>query len=304
LALRNTEWVDLLCREEGLPDAYRDTVFDVVAPLAADIRHLHADAARPLVVGIAGAQGSGKSTLSLFLSNWLQRQTDLSAVCLSLDDFYLGSEARQVLARNEHALFATRGVPGTHDTRLAMHVLRSLTDSGNPAQVALPEFDKAIDDRRPDAATKVVAAPVDIVLFEGWCVGARPQAEEKLVEPVNSLEATEDPDGVWRSRVNEYLAADYAKLFERLDTLIMLRVPSFAKVLEWRGLQERKLRESAMQQPDGSANAAGQTDLQIARFVMHYERLTRHMLESMPATADTLIDVDDEHRLVSIQRKH
>jgi D-glycerate 3-kinase len=107
---------------------------------------------------------------------------------------------------------------------------------------------------------------------------------------VNKLEEKEDVDGTWRRYVNDRLSDDYRELFEQLDTLVMLRIPSFDKVIEWRGLQERKLRESAIRTESEK--------LDLERFVMYYERLTRHMLKTMPDYADIIIDVDHQHRLI------
>jgi D-glycerate 3-kinase len=128
-------------------------------------------------------------------------------------------------------------------------------------------------------------------LFEGWCVGARPQLDNDLVTPVNSLEAKDDADGIWRSYVNEKLEHEYANLFARLDALIMLRIASIDKVLEWRELQEQKLRKKS---------ATGMTSAELRRFVMYFERLTRHMLEDMPDYANTVIDIDDSHNMVGM----
>jgi D-glycerate 3-kinase len=38
---------------------------------------------------------------------------------------------------------------------------------------------------------------------------------------------------------------------------------------------------------------------ELRQFVMYFERLTRHMLEDMPAYADTVIDIDAAHRFVA-----
>jgi len=284
-------WIDELRRAERLPASYTEMVPEYVAPLAERIRTLHAFLGRPIVIGINGAQGSGKSTLALFLANWLRREQGLSSASLSLDDLYLGNQARQLLAKQRHPLLRTRGVPGTHDVALGIKVLDALTEQGPDRVVRLPVFDKATDDLLGQSEWRSVAAPVDVVLFEGWCVGARPQSNECLNSPVNSLEAKDDPDGVWRTFVNEKLSGDYVKFFERLDALIMLRAPSFDKVYEWRGLQEQKLHE---------ASASGMSPIEVQRFVMHFERLTRHMLEHVPEYADTIIDIDESHRMVAM----
>lgn len=291
-------WLAGLCRAQGLPAAYADAVQEHLALLADQAAARLRSSGRSVVVGINGAQGSGKSTLALFLEEWLKRESGLSCVRMSLDDVYLGREERRALARSVHPLLATRGVPGTHDVGLALELLDALTDRTTSRTMRLPVFDKALDDRARPEAWRRVDAPADVVLFEGWCVGAQPQAAGRLAEAVNELESVEDADGVWRRYVNDRLRTDYADLFGRLDALIMLRIPDFEKVFEWRRLQERKLRERlASEAADGRASRT-QTDEQLRRFISHYERLTRHMLESLPGHADTVIDIDEEHGLV------
>lgn len=278
-------WVDELRRLERLPREYERTLDDIVVPLATRIVNLRDRHASGVVVGICGAQGSGKSTFALFLENWLQREHGLTAVTLSLDDLYLGKQARLDLARTQHPLLQTRGVPGTHDVALGIDILEKLT--AGEGDVLLPSFDKATDDRIASSKSRSFAAPVDVVLFEGWCVGARPQSDEQLREPVNQFEAAEDADESWRRYVNDRLKGDYAELFGRLDALVLLMVPSFAKVREWRGLQEQKL--------------VGTVDKrEIERFIRYFERLTRHIQASMPGYASALIEIDDKHRMASL----
>ena len=290
-------WAEEFVVGYRLPADYAGTAQEFAGPLAERTRRLRTATGRPIIVGISGAQGSGKTTFARFLSKWLDRRMQLSAVCVSLDDVYLTKARRRRLSRRVHPLLATRGVPGTHDVPLARRVLDALTHPGAARKVAVPVFDKATDDRAPEQDWRRVDAPADVVLFEGWCLGARPQAPESLSDPVNELEASEDGNGAWRTGVNERLRTDYAELFARLDLLIMLRVPSFERVLEWRSLQEDKLRERLLDGPRGDAKPPGMSDAELACFVQHYERLTRHMLITMPDYADAVIDIDGNHRM-------
>ena len=119
---------------------------------------------------------------------------------------------------------------------------------------------------------------------------AAPQAPDKLTRPVNVLEAEEDRDAVWRTLVNHWLGEDYARLFKLIDMLVMLKVDSFDAVIASRRRQEEKL---------AALNPLGPGVLDedaLHRFVSHYERLTRHMLEEMPARADVVIPIDRNQR--------
>jgi D-glycerate 3-kinase len=285
-------WIEELRSAEELPESYAADVVEYLVPLAKRIHDLHEKRARPVVIGVNGAQGSGKTTITLFLAECLRRDFGLRVATLSLDDLYLGKEARVALAGHTHPLLQTRGVPGTHDVALGKAILRELTSNSDDHRVSLPIFDKATDDLLPQSEWKSIEAPVDIVLFEGWCVGARPQRDADLRDPINALEARDDTDGRWRSFVNRNLKNDYADLFSRLDALVMLRIPSFDKVLEWRGLQEQKMPGEPAMDNTG-----------LREFIMHFERLTRHMLARMPDYADTVIDLDDSHRMVGMRHQ-
>jgi D-glycerate 3-kinase len=277
-----------LIAAEALPPAYADTIARTWTPLAAHLAALHKARARPLLIGINGAQGTGKTTACRFLEHLLRHQ-GLAVATLSLDDLYLTRAERAAKAAAIHPLLATRGPPGTHDLALAETVITHLLTGNGPT--AIPRFDKAIDDRVPESDWQVAAAPLDILLFEGWCLGATPQSDASPVAPINVLEAAEDPDGRWRRHVNTALASGYARLFARLDQLIILQAPDFAAVRQWRALQEQKLI---------ATRGTGMDTAALDRFLQHYERLTRHMLESLPARADIVIPIDPQHNAGAI----
>ncbi len=275
--------IDRLIEAEGLPFDYREVVEQHWRPLADRIADLWLDD-RPRLIAINGAQGSGKTTLCRFLEVLLIEH-NLRTVTLSLDDLYLTRLEREDLAAHVHPLFATRGVPGTHDVALGEAILDDLL-AGRTA--ALPRFDKAVDDRA--AVRRMIEPPIDVVLFEGWCVGSAPQPPEALLAPVNELERYEDSTGAWRQEVNRRLATDYAALFARAHLLVMLKVEGFEAVRANRALQEHKL---AAAHPDGTALM---DDVALDRFLMHFERLTRWMLEEMPGRADVLFEVGSDQR--------
>ncbi|MDB5439383.1 MAG: cytosolic protein [Caulobacteraceae bacterium] len=240
----------------------------------------------PLVVGVCGPQGSGKSTLAGVAALML-RAAGLRVAALSLDDLYLSRAERTRLAAEIHPLFATRGPPGTHDPQLGLETLDALSV---PGETRLPRFDKAADDCRPRDAWEVFHGPADVVLLEGWCLGVRPQPDNRLAPPINALEREEDADGIWRRHVNAALAGHYQALFGRLDRLALLVAPSFETVLAWRGEQEAKLRQS-LADPARTMDQAG-----LARFIQHYERLTRWAAEDLPARADWVVRLDEARR--------
>ena len=277
--------IDRLIADEHLPPDYRAIVDAYWRPLSERIAMRAIDG--PVVVGINGAQGSGKTTLCKFLEALLVEHNQRAAT-LSIDDLYRTRAERERLAREVHPLLATRGVPGTHDPALGLAVIE---DFRVGRDLELPRFDKSIDDRFPDP--NHADGPLQVLLFEGWCLGARPQDDSMLAEPVNALEAAEDPELTWRRHVNDALRADYAALFAELDMLVMLKVPDFAAVRRNRALQEEKLRARDPAAPGLMDEAA------LTRFLDQDERLTLHMFEEMPARADVLIEIDRQQRPVS-----
>lgn len=275
------DWLDDFLAAEALPASFRDTVDAVCEPLVARAARLRQVRRRTVTLALCGAQGSGKSTIAAAAVHML-RERGLSAVHLSLDDFYLPAVARQQLARTVHPLLATRGPPGTHDVALAGAVIDQLKVKG---RVALPRFDKAADNRTPRGTWETVATPVDVILFEGWCVGARAQGAAALATPVNDLERDEDPNGRWRAYVNAQLDGPYQPLFDKYQELYLLQAPSFEAVLAWRTEQEHKLI---------ARTGRGMGDAEVARFIQHYERLTRWILTEMPERARWTVRLDAE----------
>lgn len=251
---------------------------------------LEPDAGRPLILGLCGAQGSGKSTLADRLRARMAAR-GIATATLSLDDLYLTGEARAALAQDAHPLLRTRGVPLTHDVAQGIGLLDAIRAGRT---TTLPRFDKARDEPAPETHWQPVPAHLDLLIFEGWCVGARAQEDPALAPPINALERSEDPDGIWRRAVNTALRTSYADLFARIDRLVLLAAPGFAIVARWRTEQEDTLRRTLEAQ--GRSTSSLMDPPALARFVAHYERLTRWILEEMPARADLVLRLDADRR--------
>jgi D-glycerate 3-kinase len=281
-----------------LPQSFLRAVDAWYMPLAGQISRQHAAAGRTLLIGMNGSQGSGKSTLAALLAQLLAKNFGLQAIDLSIDDFYLTRQSRLSLANHIHPLFETRGVPGTHDVSLLCETLQQLTRENG--EVSIPRFDKGSDDRYPESEWDRVSAPLDIVIVEGWCLGTPAQADDALREPVNDLEAREDPEGRWRRYVNQQLGEHYQELFQLMDLWIMLQAPSFECVYRWRLEQEAKLAEK-LRQGAGENDSRNRvmTAPQLGRFIQHYQRLTEHSLQQLPGRVHFLFSLDAERRVVA-----
>jgi D-glycerate 3-kinase len=242
----------------------------------------------PLLIGISGSQGSGKSSLASYLAQTFE------LAHFSLDDVYHTKAHRLNLACDIHPLFATRGPPLTHDLDLAIQIIEQLSTAKPGDRTLLPVFDKLADDRVPASRWPQFIGKPRAILVEGWCLGATPLDGVDLALPINDLERDGDGNALWRSAWNNALKQDYQPFFSRFDAILDLAAPSFEIVLDWRCQQE----EGLLGLEQGALPAARRT--QIARFVAHFERLTRHMLAGgVNATATAKLDQD--RRLIDMQ---
>lgn len=281
-------------KNHALPEQFYSTVIEYYLPVARAIAKAWQGGL--CIVGIQGSQGSGKSTCADFLKLLFDYEFGRHAVAMSIDDFYLTHAERKALALTAHPLFMTRGVPGTHDIEL----LKSVFDKARAGQpFDVPVFDKSLDDRSPPDVWQQVRQPVDILIFEGWCVGVTAELEANLEQPKNALEHDEDPDQRWRARVNQALASDYAQVFSQLDTLISLQAPSFDCVFDWRLLQEQKMIDRLKKAEKDISKAL--TPAQLKRFIAHYQRLTEHALDTMPTQADYVLHLSADHSFNALQ---
>lgn len=264
------------------PPARERFARQLLAPVAGHVLAAHGRGAR--VVGLYGAQGSGKTTLARSLGAVLAAHTGLRVAVLSLDDFYLKRAHRLRVAAHMHPLFETRGVPGTHDVALLVRTMDSLLAPRDEHDVPVPRFDKARDDRAPEP--ELVPAPVDLVLLEGWCLGVPPEPAERLLTACNELEVQQDEGGRFRRCVNYRLAHDYADLANRVDWLLALMVDSFEVSCRQRLEQEHALR---------AATSEGMSDSEVRAFMQRFERVSRWALLSMEERADLVVHIDDAH---------
>ncbi|QUX97135.1 hypothetical protein C0J08_17790 [Marinomonas sp. CT5] len=257
----------------------------------------------PLIVGVGGAQGCGKTTFCSVISRILNKGFDLNSVVISLDDMYSTRHDRLKFADETTPMFSVRGVPGTHDVSFALSLFERLKDLKEGEVMKFPRFDKSIDDRKSVQLWQEIQGPVDVVLFEGWCVGAPPMTEG-MDKPLNNLEAEMDADGVWRNTVNELLQGVYKSLFSQIDLMAWMQAPSYDVVYEWRNKQERVL-ESHLHDIHGilldTIDLKVMSSKELKRFMQYYERLTRHMLAVMPSKADVLFKLNEKQDVVDMR---
>ena len=241
----------------------------------------------PPVIAIVGAQGSGKTTLARAAAE------RFGGVQISIDDVYLTRARREAMAEEVHPLFVTRGPPGTHDLRILERLIKTLGTARPDAKTLIPDFDKRRDDRRPIRDWRVFEGRPGAILIDGWCLGAIPEEEADLAEPINALERERDPDGSWRRAVNGFVAGSYADFAARFDAILFLKAPGFDVVLDWRSQQEADL----LGVTPGRLPAGERRRLAV--FIQFFERITRRMLDGR-VIAHTVVPLDRDRRPGSI----
>ena len=257
-------------------------------PLSKWIHSLHKQDSKIKIIGLSGGQGAGKSTITGVLKLILKKKYGLNLCVFSIDDFYKTRSERLKMSKKIHPLFLTRGVPGTHDLGLINKTIKKLKEK-KFRTVVIPKFDKSIDDRSKKVKWQKIKKPPHLIIFEGWCVGARQQRNSTLKKSLNLIEKKYDVDLNWRKTVNNHLKNQYKKLFNKLDKLVYLKAPSFDCVFKWRLLQEQKMKLT-------SKNKKIMSKPQIKRFIMFYERITRHMMKDSSKISDLTIFLDKSHR--------
>lgn len=267
----------------GLSEPLAESYMQWYAGLVQHLATWSRTCATPPIIGISGCQGSGKSTLATLMTQTMCQVNGVSAVALSLDDFYLTKDARRQLGVDIHPLLTTRGVPGTHDVPLLLKTIEQLR-AGSEG-VPLPVFDKASDDRAAIQHWRTNDVGAELIFLEGWCVGLSPQPTVRLQPPVNDLEREQDADLAWRQSINAQLSGPYATLFSDLDALLFLQAPHFEAVLEWRWEQEQQLSARYRLAHPAERDPTMSRD-EIVNFISHYQRLTEHALATLPHQAD------------------
>ena len=169
---------------------------------------------KPCIVGLSGGQGSGKTTISSIISIILRKYFKLNVFIISIDDFYKTRKERFLLSKRIHPFLMTRGVPGTHDINMMLDFFKRVKGK-KFRSLKLPKFNKVTDDRYNKKSWYSLKKKPDIIIFEGWCVGAKAEKNNTLKKSVNSLEKLKDTKLTWRSYVNEQLKKKYKQLYDQ-----------------------------------------------------------------------------------------
>jgi len=253
---------------------------------------------KPLIIGLAGGQGSGKTTISSILTLILKKYFKLNVFKVSIDDFYKTRKDRKLLSKNKHPLLMTRGVPGTHDVDLMLKFFKKVK-SKNFKNLTVPKFNKAIDDRCNKNLWYKLKFKPDVIIFEGWCVGAKAQTNKELKKPINSLERVYDQGIKWRLHVNNQLKTKYKALFKQLDGLLYLKAKNFSLLRNWRLKQERKLWVQTKNKKNLKIMSSGD----VINFMQTYQRITQQMFKDAIKSSSIIMNLNNNHQIQTIKFK-
>ncbi len=258
-----------------------------------------ADKKKPYFVGLAGGQGTGKTTTSSLIKIILSKYFKLNVFRISIDDFYKTRKERISLSKRVHPMLLTRGVPGTHDINMMLNFFKK-SKSKKFKRLKLPTFNKAIDDRFSKKHWYDLKKKPDVIIFEGWCVGAKSEKNDTLKRTINSMEKTKDQKQIWRKYVNDQLKTKYRKLYSQLNCLIYLKAKDFSLLQKWRLKQERKLWIKSKK----SSNTKIMSKEDVLSFMQTYQRVTQNMFRYMPKYASIIINLNSNHQIKSAVYKN
>ena len=250
----------------------------------------------PLIIGLAGGQGTGKTTITSIITIILKKYFKLDVFKISIDDFYKTIKQRTLLSKNKHSLLMTRGVPGTHDIDIMLNFFKKIKVK-NFKILKLPKFNKGVDDRCKQNLWYKIQSKPDVVILEGWCVGARSQNSKELKKPVNSLEKIHDQNFKWRQYVNYQLKTKYKKLFNQLDYILFLKAKNFSLLRRWRLKQEKKL----WLKSKNKKNLKIMNKDQVKNFMDTYQRITQQMFKDMPKYSSIVMNLNNSHQIKNIK---
>ncbi len=249
---------------------------------------------RPYFVGLAGGQGTGKTTISSLIMIILVKYFKLKVFRISIDDFYKTRKERISLSKRVHPMLMTRGVPGTHDVNMMLNFFKK-AKSKNFKKMKLPNFNKAVDDRFIKKLWYRVDQKPDVIIFEGWCVGAKAELVKTLKKPINSMEKVNDKKLIWRKYVNQQLRTKYKDLYSQLNCMVYLKAKNFNMLQKWRLKQEHKLWLKTKKSYSHKIKIMSKGE--VINFMQTYQRITENMFKKMPKYASIVLNLNNNHQI-------
>ena len=252
-----------------------DKAVAFIKPLLDERVHLQrSQHARPIVIGVEGPQGSGKTYSSIRIKQDLsEAYPNFNIIQFSMDDFYLTYEQQlAVNSQNEgNVLLQGRGLPGTHDVSLLLKVFEELlANDASRLPIQIPVYDKSAHngkgDRQEPATWTKVDKLVDLIIFEGWFNGYMSISNDKnLIKKWHSIKKKQYPKfenitDLQIVNINRNLGR-YEAIWKLFDLFICIKTSEINNVYKWRLQQEYELIR---------IKGRGMSDADVEQFIDRY----------------------------------
>lgn len=287
-----------ICAQFGLSTtAWLETTWNLWLPLALQLADRRRSQNQCWIQGILGGQGTGKTTLGLVLTQILATM-GYRSLSLSIDDLYK-SYAERERQREHDPRLVWRGPPGTHEVELGIRLLDELRCSQPGQTLEIPRFDKSLHGGSGDRTSPERVQDIDIVLFDGWFIGARPIDPRRFDQAPSPIETEDDRTF---ARDSNAALAEYLPLWERLDSLWVLYPVDYRLSKLWRKHAEHQMKASGK---------AGMSDADIDAFVDYFWKALHPDLFIQPlimssagakAGAELVIEIQADHSPGAVYR--
>ncbi|KAI8333715.1 P-loop containing nucleoside triphosphate hydrolase protein [Chlamydoabsidia padenii] len=237
---------------------------------------------KPLVVGVSGCQGSGKTTLCDTLVHLLRGEPyELNVVSFSLDDLYLTREEQAQLSASypDNHLLQYRGQPGSHDLALAQVTFDALLGSDPTSTVSIPVYDKSLHgglgDRLPRQDWQHIHGQIDIILFEGWSLGFKSVSLNQLQRMYQQSTLLQHHTLHHLAIINDFLIRYEQELYPKMDIFIHLAPTRLEQVYQWRLEQEHHMQQTRNVQGLADHAVRGFVDTYMPAYTLYLSRLNK-----------------------------
>ncbi|ODV84579.1 hypothetical protein CANARDRAFT_8562 [[Candida] arabinofermentans NRRL YB-2248] len=264
---------------------------------------------KPLIIGIEGPQGSGKTYLSTKLTKKLSEEyPSLKIVTVSMDDFYFTFQEQLRITQSNpgNMLLEGRGLPGTHDLKLLLECFDKIQMGQLP--ISIPFYDKSLHGGKGDRANMtewnhVTDRKIDVVLFEGWFNGYLPYDDDtQLLSNWKKIQSEWNPKFnslslEHISKLNQDLK-NYVKIWKKFDCFVYLTTTNLSNVYKWRLQQEHNLIQTR-----GIGMSDDEVESFVNRYMPAYHLYYHRLSEITKLVPDTLrLDIGLDREVINIYK--
>ena len=240
----------------------------------------------PMIIGLSGLPGSGKSTIGFWI-DCVARDLNLDIKVISLDDFYLPAIEMDTAMRG-NPWNVPRGFPGSHSIDLLNNSLDTYLKTGI---LNSPIFDKSLRNGKGDRSGWFECKP-KVLILEGWFVGCEPNENSTNLDNLMDTEfdlLLSASEKEYRKLIQRSLY-EYSKIWKKFDKLWHLKSSNFRNTILW-----KKQQESEMLKIKGSALEGDKLTDFIRMILASIPQASLSFLNS-----DTTIEINEFRRICNL----